>query len=714
MVKGNQTLLCVHARPHCRTRADQDAFAPGIEIPEQSLLGRTLFVMLHEGDLLARHAHPHQLVADPQIGREAPFLQRGFRTQIREDHLHGPGQIIRLAGVGIGVAVFARRLPDVEDPRDHDVQLVAGVVVFPGSDKAQINRRVTRIVDHGQDDILTLLRLALALLDHLDPRFQLLLVIAKGGSAVCDDDLSAARGDFRQLHILPQVVLLHDVREMPVHGHQIGHVHELRKPRHRLVQPARLKLEFRAGLPEIGGPRIELMQATLDQGVDLLEALHIVHLAQGVRNRRARGHHQLATEVEAAQIAGLDVQVPGTPAAVRIHPFEAGLVRTEAELAELLRFIHEDLVDPDLAKMHQIVLAAGQPLQFGLHPFLHTLDALARDAVVLVHIAQQALVRRDLRLDHRLLEPGLDRNELEGIMRDDDRVPLTRGRTGEKALALRLHEVRLVRHQDLRGRVEHQELAGHLRQTMSRHHHHGLRDQAETALLHDRRAHREGFPRPHGMGHVSVARGNDAPDHPLLVGTQLDRGAGPGQQQMRAVKGAGDEVVVGVVIQPHQTLGALWILPHPGLEGRLDGGELFLGGLGLLRIQLPVLTVLVAPGVPDLRNGLIERILDQFACGTAFGAPDGRRFGLAPERSLVQGPGRHLFGVPHAGFDPDHLGDEALDVGGRNPRRAQTGCNVTRPQILGLGLFQRGHGAGKAGIGLSGLAGVCQLRAYGP
>ena len=152
-----------------------------------------------------------------------------------------------------------------------------------------------------------------------------------------------------------------------------------------------------------------------------------------------------------------------------------------------------------------------------LWPSFMRSSALAGEAVLRVDAGQQLLVGLELVLHHLLLEGGRHRNELERRMGDDDRVPVRGRGARQEAVALLLHEIRLVGDEDAGVRIERQELARRLRQAVTGHDQHGLVDQAEPALLHDRGGDRERFAGADGVGDVGASGGDDAPDHPLLV-----------------------------------------------------------------------------------------------------------------------------------------------------------------------------------------------------
>ena len=92
----------------------------------------------------------------------------------------------------------------------------------------------------------------------------------------------------------------------------------------------------------------------------------------------------------------------------------------------------------DLGDGQQVVLAGRERLQPLLVALLHALEPLAREAVVAVDLGQQVLVGFKLVLDHLLLEGGRHRDELEGGMGDDDRVPVRGRGPRQEAVALLL------------------------------------------------------------------------------------------------------------------------------------------------------------------------------------------------------------------------------------------------------------------------------------
>ena len=80
--------------------------------------------------------------------------------------------------------------------------------------------------------------------------------------------------------------------------------------------------------------------------------------------------------------------------------------------------------------------------------------------------------------------------------------------------------------------------------------HHGLGDEAEALLLHDRGGDAEGLAGADGVRDIGLAGADDPPDNALLVGVEFDDAAGARQLQMASVEMAGDEIVELVVVEP--------------------------------------------------------------------------------------------------------------------------------------------------------------------
>ena len=402
--------------------------------------------------------------------------------------------------------------------------------------------------------------------------------------------------------MLPQVLRHHHVREGPEHRDQLGDVHESREARDRLVLAGRLELELGRDVAEGRGPGVELVQAAIQKRRVAEIALHREHLAERVGDRRTGGEHQRPAGVLCLDEAGLYIEIPGALRAVGVDALQRRHVGGEGQLAELLRLIDDDLVDADLRDGEEIVLPRGECFEPFLQALLQPLKPLARDTVLALDLGEQLLVQLELVLDHLLLERGRHANEAKRRVRDDDRIP-GRGRGArQEAMPLVLGKVGLVGDEDARARIERQELTRGLRQAMAGNDEHRLGDQAEPALLHDGSRYRHRLAGAHGMSEIGRARGDDAPDAPLLMSVKDERARGARQLQMRAIEGARHDIVEAVVVDPRQAIGSIRIGPDPVLEGGLDLLQLLPRRLGIDDVEDATLALAVLDGVEDLRH----------------------------------------------------------------------------------------------------------------
>ena len=225
-------------------------------------------------------------------------------------------------------------------------------------------------------------------------------------------------------------------------------------------------------------------------------------------------------------------------------------------------------------------------------------------------------------------------------MGDDDAVPLAAGDLGGQELAAVPREVLLGGDQQLGVGVELHELAGELLQHVVGHDVHRLLDQAGLLHLHAGGGHREGLAGPDGVGQQRVAGAHAAPDGVLLVRPQRDRLVHAGEVEVRAVEQAGPQVVVGVVVEPHQPLGAFGVGEHPGAELLLDLLLLLAGGQRRLLVDDALCRGSPRDRVVDHRRLHVE---GQFEQPGAVG----------PGRAVLGGRGDRLLGGV-VGVDAPH------------------------------------------------------------
>ena len=140
------------------------------------------------------------------------------------------------------------------------------------------------------------------------------------------------------------------------------------------------------------------------------------------------------------------------------------------------------------------------------------------------------------------------------------------------------------------------------------------------------------LPAADGMGQQRVAAAHAPPDGVLLVRVQRDRPVHAGEVEVRAVEQARPQVVVGVVVEPDQPLGAVGIGEDPGFEPLLDLLLLLAGGQRRLLVDDPLLAVAVMDGVVDDRSLQVEGQLQQ---------PDA----VGPRRAVLGGGGDRRLGA---------------------------------------------------------------------
>ena len=353
------------------------------------------------------------------------------------------------------------------------------------------------------------------------------------------------------------------------------------------------------------------MHAALVQGIRNLNPQDGEHFAQRIHDRRARSLDEGAARLLALQKPRLDVEIPGALRTVRIDPFEIGLIGGEGEFAKLMRLVDDDLVDTDLLERHHVVAAASQRLEFFREFFLERLETLAGEAIVGIGVFLERHKRVELVLDHLPLESRRHRDKAERRMGDDDGIPGGRRRPREKARPFGLDEIGFVGNQNAGGRVELEKFARDLGQTMAGNDQHGLLDEAEPPLFHDRAGDGVGFSGAHGMRDIGRAAHHDAPDDALLVGIERDDLARAGKCEVASVEAARHEIVEPVIVDPHQAVGPIGIGPDPGAEGLFDAHEFFLGGLGGFGIENPLLDPVLEDGIEDLRRRAVERVMQQ-------------------------------------------------------------------------------------------------------
>ena len=118
--------------------------------------------------------------------------------------------------------------------------------------------------------------------------------------------------------------------------------------------------------------------------------------------------------------------------------------------------------------------------------------------------------------------------------------------------------------------------------------------------------------------------------------------------QVRAVEATQAEVVVGVIIEAHETLGAVRIGEDPGAEALLDVLLLVAGGQGLLLVEHALFLAVPLDDVIDGRAFQVEGLLQQ---------PDA----VGTVRAVVRGGGHRPHRLQARLDAPDRIGRQVGD-----------------------------------------------------
>ena len=174
-----QAKLHVGPRAELLGRSQEEAHDARVDVGEEPGLLLGPVVVLDEGDLGARHAGRDQAVADPVVDREAPLLPRRGRAEVGEHDL-GRAPPLHRPTRGVEVDVVGRLAVGRDHVVDHEVELVAGLVVRGRVHEAHVHRGVPPVRDHRQDDVVPRLRRARPVLDRVDAQREVALVRLEG------------------------------------------------------------------------------------------------------------------------------------------------------------------------------------------------------------------------------------------------------------------------------------------------------------------------------------------------------------------------------------------------------------------------------------------------------------------------------------------------------------------------------------------------------
>src|SRR5271166_2728930 len=608
MVQGGQAFLDVGAGAHFRGAADQHADAAAPDLVEQGLFLAVAVGVADGGDLLARDAAGGEFFDDVVVDAVTPG--RRVYAQVAEDHLR--------------TARRCRALPDGGDAVGQGVDLRAGEIGGVAREQPGVEGQLAPVGGDGQGVVLAGIDFLRAQAVVADDK-QILLVSLPVRHRAGDDDRLAG------LQLSPgQVEHLGGLHVGEGHEHllQFREIHEAGEAAARAQ--GRAVGGYLHGLDHLaegGRPGVEMLDAPAFQAVGVEEALHRVHLDHGVADRRAGGERHAVAGVLAVQVAGFHQQVEGALAAAGLDAGDAFHLGGGFEIFEVIRLVNEDMIDAQLVEHQAVVLLVlgSQVFQPLLAAGLLLLDRLrqvaaAAGAVGAGGVLKELVVLLDLPAQEIRLVIAAHADALEAAVGDDDAVPVTAGDLGGEVLAALLRHVLLGGDQQPGVGIKLLELAGELLEHVVGHGVDRLFDQPGLLHLHAGGGHGEGLAAAHNMAEQRVAAAHAPPDGVLLVRVQGDRPVQAGEIEVRAVEQAGAEIVVGVVVDAHQPLGAVGVGESPGFEPLLDERLLLPGGQRRLLVDDALLAVYALDRVVDGGGFQVQRLFQQGGAVDARGA----------------------------------------------------------------------------------------------
>ncbi len=284
-----------------------------------------------------------------------------------------------------------------------------------------------------------------------------------------------------------------------------------------------------------------MLELIAPQRAHLQVALHREHLRHRVGNRRAGREDHATAFVLRLDVLNLEEHIECALGSGLRQTGNARHLRDVEEILELVRLVDEEPVDAKFLEGQRVVLlvVGGKRFELRRQPLLHPLQFLHQPC------ASLALLLPDRSFDFvkLLVDEGAAclhryRDFLEARMGDDDAIPIPRRDAAEKPRSLRRLEVLLAGNQNVRRRVQREQLRRKLREHVIRNNEHRLRRQPKPLQLNPRRDHRVGLSRADRVREERVVALHDPPNRVLLVRPKDDLLAARGQCEMAAVEHA--------------------------------------------------------------------------------------------------------------------------------------------------------------------------------
>ena len=309
-----------------------------------------------------------------------------------------------------------------------------------------------------------------------------------------------------------------DVGERAEHAGQVGEVLVLAEPGDDFQLAVGAVLDGLDRGEEVGGHRVEVVEAGLGEGVGGDEAGGDPHLGGRVGDRGGRGHDDGAGAVAGADVVGAGQDRLGSlrPGGQR----QALALRVEPDVLGQVGFVDDEHPDPHPVEVGDRrvldrLLQLGEPGPFALQLACPPFRRRPGQGVVRV----ERLEVGQAPLEHLAFDVGGQRDRLEMVVGADRGVEVAGGHPGGE-LAHRVALRGAVRSQDTRRGIEPQVVAGELFDHVAGHGEQGgAVDPAGAAGLLGGDDHRGGLAGTDAVGHqhTAVGGGEDAP-HDVLSG----------------------------------------------------------------------------------------------------------------------------------------------------------------------------------------------------
>ena len=227
-----------------------------------------------------------------------------------------------------------------------------------------------------------------------------------------------------------------------------------------------------------------------------------------------------------------------------------------------------------------------QLFQPGLQGFLGPFQLFHREAFPAagLHLGDALGDFPNLLMQQPLLAFLADGDFLELGVAHDDGIIVAGGDAGTKLLAVVLFKVLFGCDQDVRGRVQTQELRSPLLSQVVGHHKEGFLAQPQALGLHCGPHHFKGLARAHLVGQQRVSAVQHMGDGIFLMLPQGDGRVHAAKDDMAAVILAGAGAVHFFIVLADQCLPPLRVLPNPVLKCLPDGLLLLRGQSGFLGV----------------------------------------------------------------------------------------------------------------------------------